>query len=632
MINIHHKDYRKDIDGLRAIAVLAVIIHHLNQNLLSGGFIGVDIFFVISGFLITSHLYNALKTNTFSFSTFYKKRINRIVPALLTVIIVSLCVSLIILSPADLIRIANSALTSLSGLSNIYFWREYGNYFSANTNEAILLHTWSLGVEEQFYLIWPIMLYFIIKITSKSYSILFLLLLIFITTLALSEYATTLFASASYYLLPSRFFELAIGGLLAAYSPKTTWNTLLCLIMRIVGIALIIYALLIFNSQTHFPGFRALVPCMGTCLIILSGNVGKTSYLLSILPLQFTGLLSYSLYLWHWPIIAFLNYLYLPIGLINSIIIIVMTYFLSFLTWKYIEIPFRISGNQKKFTYVFVTRLGIPLLLLLLLTLIIRHWQGFPERFPALATQFEQITLIKPNELRKNCHVTNQLYKTELNNRCILGREDKLLDGLLIGDSYANHFSGMIDEIATEKKWHIIDYTMDACPPILGYGNKLTDTYAKRCIARNNHIYQLIEKNHYRYIILAADWPQDNEFYPYLKETLEKYLSSGSQIILILNNPLIDHAASCPIRKLIFNLNISCAVAEHPSAGYWAKIKKSFPQIIFIDPNKLICQENKCSPVSQNTPLYRDNGHLNDIGSRLLGKELLRQNTFPELK
>lgn len=631
MINKTPKDYRKDIDGLRAIAVLSVIIHHLDKNLLSGGFVGVDIFFVISGFLITSHIYHALKTNTFSFGTFYKKRINRITPALLTVITVSICCGLIILSPADLIRLTNSALTSISGLSNIYFWREYGNYFSANTNEAILLHTWSLGVEEQFYLIWPILLVIVTKITPKPSHILFLLLLIFITTLIVSDYATSLFASASYYLLPSRFFELAIGGLLAIYSPTKKYSSLLCLFIKAVGLLLIIYALLTFNGQTSFPGLNALTPCLGAFLIILAGNLGKPAYLLSIKPLQITGLLSYSLYLWHWPMIAFLNYLYLPINLVSSIVIIIMAYLLSFLTWRFIELPCRVKGNKKNFIHIFTTRVGIPFIILLILTVLTHYWQGFPQRFPMQVSTLEQITLIKPNELRKGCHVTNQQYQTAPNDNCILGIANKSIDGLLIGDSYANHFSGMIDEIAKVKQWRITDYTMDACPPILNYANELSTTYGKHCISRNEYIDQLIEKNHYKYIILAASWPQDNNVYPYLKETLVKYLKSGTKVIIILNNPTIDHAATCPIRQLIFNRQISCIVKQPTLADYWSEIKRLYPQITFIDPNRIICKNNECTPIINNIPLYRDNGHLNDVGSRLLGKELLKQNSLFEM-
>lgn len=631
MLNQPQKDYRKDIDGLRAIAVLSVIIHHLDKNLLSGGFVGVDIFFVISGFLITSHICKAFKTNTFSFSTFYKKRINRITPALLTVIVASICCGLIILSPADLIRLTNSALTSMLGLSNIYFWREYGNYFSANTNEAILLHTWSLGVEEQFYLIWPILLYLVTKITPKPSHVLFILLFIFIATLALSDYATSLFASASYYLLPSRFFELAIGGLLAIYSPAKKYNTLLCFLIKTIGLLLIIYALLTFNGQTNFPGLNALIPCLGAYLIILAGNLGKPSYLLSLKPLQMTGLLSYSLYLWHWPIIAFLTYLYQPINLASGIIIIVMTYLLAFLTWKFIETPCRTKGNKKSFRYIFTTRIGIPVVVLLALAILTNHWNGFSQRFPTQVSTFEQITLTKPNELRKGCHVTNQQYQTTVNDNCVLGIPDKPIDGLLIGDSYANHFSGMIDEIAKVKHWRIIDFTMDACPPILEYTNGLSISYGKRCIARNEYINQLIEKNHYKYIVMAANWPQDDNVYTYLVNTLEKYLKSGAKIIIILNNPAIEHAATCPIRKIIFNKSASCSIKQPITANYWAKIKHLFPQVTFINPNRIICKDNECNPVIQNTPIYRDNGHLNDIGSRLLGKELLKKGSLPKM-
>ena len=212
--------YRSDIDGLRAVAVIAVLLHHLKASLLPGGYVGVDIFFVISGFLITSQVFSEVKRNAFSLKGFYQRRINRIVPALAAVLLATVIAGAFILSPVDLVRLNVSALLSLLGVSNIYIWVKYGNYFAADASEAPLLHTWSLGIEEQFYVIWPLFIVLLYRLAPRY--VLPVLAIGVVLAVGVSEYATGVFATAAYYLLPTRFFELMLGGLLAIYlhSPR----------------------------------------------------------------------------------------------------------------------------------------------------------------------------------------------------------------------------------------------------------------------------------------------------------------------------------------------------------------------------------------------------------------------------
>ena len=208
-------EYRSDIDGLRAIAVISVLIHHINSDLIPGGYIGVDIFFVISGYLITSHIYHELNAGTFLSREFYKRRINKIVPALLTMVAFCMAIAPFLLSPTDFTRFAKSAFLSIAGLSNIFFWREYGNYFAQDASEAVLLHTWSLGVEEQFYVIWPLILLLLLRLAPNK--LLVILTSLTIVAVGVSAYGADHFPKAAYYLLPTRFFELLIGGLLAVF-------------------------------------------------------------------------------------------------------------------------------------------------------------------------------------------------------------------------------------------------------------------------------------------------------------------------------------------------------------------------------------------------------------------------------
>jgi peptidoglycan/LPS O-acetylase OafA/YrhL len=288
-------NYRPDIDGLRAIAVLSVLFHHLIPSILPGGFVGVDIFFVISGFLITSLVYKEACNGTFSFKQFYKRRINRIAPALVTVSAATLLVGTVALSPTDLVQLAKSAIFAMVGLSNVFIWRAYGNYFSANTAEAPLLHTWSLGVEEQFYLIWPLLILLLMKFSSRY--MLGTLAIFTVGAIALSQMGVNIAASASYYLFPARVFELMIGGLLAlilAYKrPESCHYSALC---SLIGFSLIGGSLFWLNKESAFPGIDALWPCLGSALLIWAGNSsGSSSWVLTCRPMVFLGLITLPL-------------------------------------------------------------------------------------------------------------------------------------------------------------------------------------------------------------------------------------------------------------------------------------------------------------------------------------------------
>lgn len=620
--------YRPDIDGLRAIAVLSVVINHIDSALLPGGFIGVDIFFVISGFLITSQIVKEIMAGRFSIAEFYKRRINRILPALLVVIIISLIVGIFILSPTDIITLTSSSFYSVIGASNIFFWHVYGNYFTGNREEAILLHTWSLGVEEQFYVIWPLFLIVLLKI-SKKFLLLFLSIVVAIF-LYISEFGANNFASASYYFLPTRFFELALGGLLACslrvYSPK---GGLVNHVMIIVGFALILVPLFLLNKNVVFPGINALYPCLGTSILIWCG-ASQESYSKKILSnkiLVFIGLLSYSLYLIHWPIISYLHYVGVGMGMFVGSIVLFCSIFLAWLSLKYIEIPFRKSGTSMKTSVVFLRRFGVPVIALLLISLISNYFNGFQGRFDPGVARFEKMSAVKPNELRKGCHVPTALYRTEINDTCRLGNQEGVVDGLLIGDSFANHFSGMVDILAKADDVSITDYTMDSCAPLLNYDSTKLVSYSDKCKVRNEYTYDKIAKNKYKYVILAAYWPDDNGAEVFVQNSISKILQSGAKVIVILNNQSIPNGATCPIRQLMHKTSINCGVQETKHAEYWGNIRKIYPQVKFIDPNSVICQKSVCHPTVDNILLYRDDVHLNDVGSRLIGNLLLSRGT-----
>lgn len=621
---MHPKEYRPDIDGLRAIAVLSVLLHHLSAAALPGGFAGVDVFFVISGYLITAQVYKEACAGTFSLKRFYQRRINRIAPALVTVAVAALAAGAVLLSPTDLVRLAESTVYAMLGLSNVFFWREYGNYFAGNAAEAPMLHTWSLGVEEQFYLIWPLLILLLVKLSSRHLA--GVLAILTVAAVALSEIAVGFVASASYYLLPTRFFELMIGGVLALVvahkRPEFPQYSGLCLL---AGLLLIGGSLLLLDKSSPFPGLHALWPCLGAALLIYAGNTQHpAARILTNRPMVFIGLISYSLYLWHWPIIAYLHYANVAIGPLAGICVVVATILLAWLSWRFVETPMRRTGASLPFSRAFVQRFAIPLAALFAIGAASAYTQGFPSRFDPRVAEFEQALAARPEVLRNGCHVPTAMYATPPDVKCRLGMDKPEIDGILIGDSFANHFSGMIDVIAKAEGLALMDYTMDGCPPILGYDTGNAPGYVERCRKRNEAAYALLSANHYGRVVLAGSWPQAAEAGERLMASIEAVLHTGAKLTLILNNQSIERANSCPIRRMMYGTDENCQGPRQAFPEYFAEIRSRYPQVRLLDPNQAICSGETCSPMLGDTLLYRDNAHLNDIGSRLIGKSLLR--------
>lgn len=614
--------YRSDIDGLRAVAVIAVFVHHLNSTLLPGGYVGVDIFFVISGFLITSQVFAEVREGRFSLKQFYQRRINRIVPALVTVLLACVIVGAFVLSPADLMRLNASALYSLMGVSNLYIWVKYGNYFAADASEAPLLHTWSLGIEEQFYVIWPLLVLLVYRVAPRH--LLLTLGLGVLLAVGLSEYATGVFATASYYLLPTRFFELMLGGWLGIYlqQPRRI-GALQAAVCSAAGYLLIGHSLVTLGADAPFPGLNALWPCLGAALLIYAGAGQTRSRLLSCRPMVFVGLISYSLYLWHWPLIAYLNYLEVPMTVGVACAVVALAVGLAWLSWRFVEVPWRRSGVRLGFARVFSRRFAVPALGLALLAGVTHQLEGFPQRFSPKVERLEAMTLNKPAEIRHGCHVANALYSAEPDNDCRLGADKTAIDGILVGDSFANHFTGMVDILARPDNISLMDYTIDYCLPVLGYSGGMPPVYADHCASRNARVFDLIEHNRYRYVVLAGSWPRDEAAEGIIEASIRLAVEHSGQVIVILNNQPIDKAATCPVRRLMFDFERPCDTTESSRPQYWTQIRAKFPQVRFIDPNKVICQGHRCSPLIDDKLLYLDNAHLNEVGSRFIGQTLL---------
>ncbi|MFZ4541068.1 MAG: acyltransferase family protein, partial [Rickettsiales bacterium] len=294
--------YRRDIDGLRGIAILAVLLFHAFTNLIPGGYVGVDIFFVISGYLITGILLHGLNEGTFTFRQFYARRIRRIFPALAIVLLSTWIAGWFILFPEEYTELGKHMGASSLFISNIILWKEAG-YFDRTAELKPLLHLWSLGVEEQFYIFWPALLLVFHRKRHGWAGLVALTAISFVANLAFLHNAPT----GTFFLLPTRFWQLGLGGMLAYAElkplPRRVQSPILCML----GLALILIACFTFTDASPYPGWRALLPTIGAALIILSASGGK---LIGNKPLLWLGLISYPLYLWHWPLLAYARILH----------------------------------------------------------------------------------------------------------------------------------------------------------------------------------------------------------------------------------------------------------------------------------------------------------------------------------
>lgn len=353
-------NYRKDIDGLRAVSVLCVIFYHLGISIFSGGYVGVDVFFVISGYLITHIVYTEVKLKKFSFRKFYVRRISRLLPALIVVIFFTLIFGFIFYTNQEFDSLGKEVFFSAFGFVNILYAQGV-DYFASNTEVKPLLHLWSLGVEEQFYLFWPLIL--IIIGSFNKFLFFMVILVLFVFSFVISSFAAIDDKMAAYYLTQYRAFELMVGAILAIILQEKKniqqLSSKYSEALSITGILLILVPVFTFNSSTIFPGYNALIPCLGAALLIFSLPHSFINRILSHRVFVFIGLISYPLYLVHQPIISYVKFFNLDLNQVTSnLLIISLSIFLAWLIFRYIELPFRKNiraGNNIRIKLSLVT-------------------------------------------------------------------------------------------------------------------------------------------------------------------------------------------------------------------------------------------------------------------------------------
>jgi peptidoglycan/LPS O-acetylase OafA/YrhL len=455
--------YRPEIDGLRAIAVGAVILYHSQITIFGyqpfkGGFIGVDIFFVISGYLITSIILKELvTTGSFSFKYFYERRIRRILPALIFVMLVSFPFAWMYLLPSDFIDFSKSILYSLGFSSNYYFWYSGQSYGAESGFLKPFLHTWSLSLEEQYYILFPVVLLITFKYFRKY--LIHILILGFVISLGLAEWTSRNYSSASFYFLHTRMWELLAGSILAYFEIMGGGGEgearfkykILNLILPSVGLFIIGYSILFFNDKMFHPSFHTLSPIIGVCFIIWFSNKNElTTKILSTKLFVGIGLVSYSLYLWHYPVFAFVrgNQFFIEGNIINKIIIVLVTFTLSIISYYSIEKPFRNGKNN--FLKILVI-ISTSILILIIFNLKSIYDDGFKKRnhFPeVISNTLEKLNYRENSQNGLACH--NRLGDKGF---CIFNDlSDNEGDIVLLGDSLTDSLlSNLIEQVSNTK-------------------------------------------------------------------------------------------------------------------------------------------------------------------------------------
>ena len=594
--------YRPEIDGLRAIAIISVVIYHagfkiilnnIEYDLLPGGYLGVDIFYVISGYLITHLILDNIKNHTFSFFDFYERRARRLLPALFVVILFSILAGYILMLPSQLKDLSGSAISSLIFLSNFWFFFT-DNYFGDSSNFKPLLHTWSLSIEEQFYLVFPPALYFLLH---KKKKISFFFMLIIICSLIFSQLGSTYFKDFNFYNLISRIWELAFGSLIAYYhvENKIKKDLYSNRFLTLVAVVFILIPFFTFNKFTPHPSLLTIFTVLGTGIIIFCKNdSGIIKNFLSSKVLVSTGLISYSLYLWHYPVLAFKRIKSENLSEFDKLEAIFLALIFSIISFFLVEKPFRNKKFIKK--KFFLTSIISFFLILTLTCIYITKSNGLPKRYST-----EVLSLIDFNYEYKSayqsgtCHIKNKIaLKNIFFKNCKVDKNNNKKNLYIWGDSLGAHLYPGIS-FKYGENYNIWQRTTDACKPTIS--KKLFNNFKQDCISINQFILNEILKTKPDKIFLSGFWVREdlNE----IKLIIEKLKNNNfNQIYLFGPSPRWHD----PLPKILLKkFRLSRKIPEylpdknHKSSFILDQEFYKFAQkndLKYVSPMKILCKKN----------------------------------------
>ncbi|MBA2652135.1 MAG: acyltransferase [Tatlockia sp.] len=651
--------YRPHVDGLRALAILFVLFFHAGLTLFPSGFIGVDIFFVISGFLITGLIHSSLQTNNFSFIEFYNRRLWRLQPVFICLILVTTILTLIYYLPDDLSLFTKSARKTSLFISNLYFQQVTDGYFAANTNHLPLLHTWSLSIEWQCYLFLPIALYLLHRMVGQKHlaKVVYLLTVLFVI---LALHYSSVAPLKSYYQFLSRIFEFLIGSCVALTPRRFAFNRHLVNLISLAALVALFYIARLQGINIGFPNWYAFTLCLATAILIASGE-GESKPLcikfLSLKPFVFIGLLSYSLYIWHWPVFVLIRYLDIKETATVIFFAFCLIALVAYFSWRFIEKPSR-KLSKTPFSYSLAFLFILPLIIFYLSDYGIKKFDGYPQRFHEnLRIQ----TLLKKyySPQRELCLSNGMAKEVSVNASCLLGAQNiTSRKGFMIGDSFANHSWRFMDLLAKNADLSILAYSTAGClslPGILPLNGALNkNNLYQNCRDQTKLFYKMIKENHYDFVILSHFWHghfdishMDDQYMIGLfkeshtkavNEALQLIIASGARPVLIksIATPT-SNARNCFYKHIIHREEYKpelCDFSLNPKQGEWfdelfAKMQKKYAQLIIIDPREVQCPSGLCKAAINGVPVFRDLTHITDYASYYLAKSYLKQSENP---
>lgn len=639
-------NYRPDIDGLRGVAVISVILFHVAPSWFEPGFLGVDVFFVISGFLITRIILFEIGNNSFSVMNFYQRRIIRIFPALIVVLLACLVLGWF-LSPSGHYELLGKHVIASSGfISNLLLWSEAG-YFDSVSITKPLLHLWSLGVEEQFYICWPIILIVLwrFKLNIISSQLLFIVLSLCFAFLIAKGNPVSFF-----YLPITRAWELLMGGALAYFYVFTTPFTrqipqkinhrfklillsepsqeidILRNVISFVGLVLVGISFYKIGTGASFKPEIAVFAVFGTCCVIAVGPKAIfNNYILSNKVLVSIGLISYPLYLWHWPLLSFSKFINLPPS--TEVPLVFVAFILSWLTYKFIERPFRFSSSKKRSAFILIGGMLVPTVC----GYIIFSNNGIPMRYETHDGQYNL-----SGSLKKDKYVDYKLCDGAPNVVDSWCWEMKNPSTILIGDSHIDQLKKAFAENGFDQFSSLVSLGAGNCPPLLHQ-----DQPEERCTKQIRHtLSQLKYYPTLKYAIISSwntEYGDPDKAVRALIPVIEKLRDEGIKVAMIVDNPTLKKSPShCLLSWPPLKIAISGPpkYCENPSANdfepyftyseFIEKVQLAYPDMFVFNPLPLFCRGSVCDIRTGSIMNYADEGHLSDF----MGKKVV--NSFVE--
>lgn len=631
---MHRKntEYRPDIDGLRAVAVILVLLFHFGLGV-PGGFIGVDVFFVISGFLITEVIRSACMSGKFSFYSFYARRLTRLHPALLATVCICLAVGYLIMDPAALASLAAAAKYSILSSSNFLFWNSQG-YFDASAKMQPLLHTWSLSVEWQFYLIWPLIVWASLKVGDRL--LVSVLAVIALTSLVASQMMLSVDSSASYFMMPFRGFELAIGALLVftkGFKPEGNLGSG----ASIAGILMIIASAFYLNSESPFPGLSALVPCIGAALCIQFGASSAAGFL-RVAPMVRIGVISYSVYLVHWPILVFAKYyLYRELSGAESIGLFLLSIAAGHALYSMVEKPFIDMRRAGK--VIPLAAIASTVALIVVGSVSLMNSGGAPDRVPEKYADF----IDDP----AGFHVNNfggAGFGTDPD----LGEKGSPASFLVAGDSFAMQYSYGLNHVLKERGLGAKGQYSLGCFLSRTHTRFSNGAAKPECQARYLSIIKYLRTND-RPLVLSMNWSgysryisdlsgnnvtfsTEKEYEELITNSLIEFIEDAGErdVYIIGVSPFLEtptSSASCLLRPRYINQPCEDRLKYKKDSIYAYNTNKALNKFAmsndrtyFIDPAEALCKNEICSSVTGDKILFSDSVHLSKEGSVMVAK------------